>query len=269
VDVKGFREDHRKESSFRQENFQVTTTVDAKKGHSFIYQLGLRNVDLDRSARSQVVLDGGLSLKSSISHNYTLDGRDDSSLPFEGTAINLRHELAGLGGDTHFLKQQLDVQHNIPLLDNRASLNLFSRFGTLIGLRGKKTSVCDRFFLGGPMPLRGFQHRTVGPIHQNDMLGGELLYAMGAHFTMTFPEPVPPSLCLHVFSNFGSTVLLNTKNLSRTGKDLWDTTRVSAGVGLVWASPIGRIEINLCRPLRKMDTDRIRNWDFGVNYSFF
>ena len=31
-----------------------------------------------------------------------------------------RHELAGLGGDTHFLKQQLDLQHNIPLLDSRA-----------------------------------------------------------------------------------------------------------------------------------------------------
>ena len=89
VDVKGFREDHCKESSFRQENFQVTTTLDAKKGHSFVYQLGLRNVDLDRTARSQVVLDGGLSLKSSIAHNYAWDGRDDSSLPFEGSAINV------------------------------------------------------------------------------------------------------------------------------------------------------------------------------------
>jgi len=101
------------------------------------------------------------------------------------------------------------------------------------------------------------------------MLGGELLYAMGAHLTMTFPEPVPPSLCLHAFTNWGSTVALDTNNLVRTGRSLIDTTRVSVGLGLVWASPIGRIEINLCRPLRKMDTDQLRNWDFGVNYSFY
>ena len=88
VELKGYREDHLENSSFRQENLNLTATLDTKKGHSFTYEASIRNVDLKRRIDSQVVLDGGISVKSSIAHNFALDGRDNPVVPFEGAAVN-------------------------------------------------------------------------------------------------------------------------------------------------------------------------------------
>lgn len=36
----------------------------------------------------------------------------------------------------------------------------------------KNIYVCDRFFLGGPLSLRGFNNRGVGPYNDGSFIGG-------------------------------------------------------------------------------------------------
>ncbi len=54
------------------------------------------------------------SFKSSLKHTYTVDTRDDNRMPTEGLLFRCTNELAGLGGDVKFLKQQVDVQAHVP-----------------------------------------------------------------------------------------------------------------------------------------------------------
>ncbi|KAH9373476.1 hypothetical protein HPB48_009521 [Haemaphysalis longicornis] len=56
----------------------------------------------------------GHSLKSSVKHIVTVDRRDNSILPTEGSYFRLHQELAGLGGDVGFVKHEAEFQLNVP-----------------------------------------------------------------------------------------------------------------------------------------------------------
>ena len=36
--------------------------------------------------------------------------------------------------------------------------------------------ICDRFFLGGPHTIRGFEHRGIGPHSDSQALGAQVTY---------------------------------------------------------------------------------------------
>lgn len=158
-----FREDHRQYASCFQEVASLDLSLLSKTGHSFRYSAAVRDVQLDKLSNSLIVLQGGTTVKSALKHIYEFDSRDDRGSPQVGTAFRLTSEVAGLGGTEKFIKEEVDFQHNIPL-HSGYSLNFLSKFGVLFPLQQKHTSICDRFFLGGPHPLRGFNYRTVGPL---------------------------------------------------------------------------------------------------------
>lgn len=58
----------------------------------------------------------GQSIKSSVSHSWTRDTRDDRLLGTRGSYTKLSHELAGLGGDTSFYKTEAHAQLSRPML---------------------------------------------------------------------------------------------------------------------------------------------------------
>lgn len=51
----------------------------------------------------------------------------------------------------------------------------------------KKTSIADMFFLGGPLSIRGFQFRGIGPHADGDALGSRLYWAAGLHLFTPLP----------------------------------------------------------------------------------
>lgn len=58
--------------------------------------------------------------------------------------------------------------------------------------------ISDRFFLGGPMSVRGFNHKGIGPraspmdggVAAGDSLGGDVSYQAGASVGFPFPFPL-------------------------------------------------------------------------------
>ena len=69
--------------------------------------------------------------------------------------------------------------------------------------------ICDRFFLGGPHTIRGFENRGIGPHSDGQALGAQAYWAGGLHlFT---PLPFRPGrggigdiLRTHLFVNAGN-----------------------------------------------------------------
>ncbi|RQM26610.1 hypothetical protein B5M09_002373 [Aphanomyces astaci] len=122
----------------------------------------------------------------------------------EGTAVSA--EVAGLWGDVQFVKGEAEVQHNIPIGPVAFhhpifNIMLSSRVGAVHSYGTDKlrpARISDRFFLGGPLSLRGFNHKGVGPranpddggVKTGDALGGEVFYSVGASLGFPFPLPL-------------------------------------------------------------------------------
>lgn len=122
----------------------------------------------------------GHSLKSSISHTFVRDRRDDMLLPTKGYYLRFTQELAGVGklGDTKYLKHEVEAsiarQHGggeILRDENGLAkaiapgivLSLNVRGGLLATLNDKEANISDKFMLGGPLSIRGFRTCGVGP----------------------------------------------------------------------------------------------------------
>ena len=118
---------------------------------------------LDRTTPFEVRQRAGHSLKSAVKHILTADKRDSTIFPTEGALIRLNQELAGLGGSIGFLKHEAELQYNLPLsLDITLQGSFFC--GHMEAMYPEKTyNISDRFFLGGPLNVRGFKMRGIGP----------------------------------------------------------------------------------------------------------
>lgn len=115
----------------------------------------------------------------------------------------------------------------------------------------------DKFFLGGPNPLRGFRTHGVGPTglrpnnKGHDFLGADILLNATTAISLDFPSAVFTRLGLHGhgFACAGNLVPLSTVsstmgNPRQLASDFLSTMRYSAGVGIVSCSKwLGRIEV--------------------------
>jgi outer membrane protein insertion porin family len=125
-------------------------------------------------------LAAGPSIKSSLSHSWIHDTRDDPTgiSGTRGTFMKLSHELAGLGGDAGFYKAEGETRLTRQLIPG-THLALSARAGSLFSLFGASSRFPDRFQLGGPLSVRMFRASSMGP---RDGRKFELLHEAITHF---------------------------------------------------------------------------------------
>lgn len=218
----------------------------------------------------------GYTLKSSLKFITALDKRDDKILPRSGPFLQSSVEFAGLGGDVGFQKYCTLLQMNYPLgpyITTQASLDA----GLLGSFSQDKTfTLCDRFFLGGPMSLRGFSHYGVGPKSDGSSLGGTV-YWQGAYHIYTplpFTKPKKGSFSdnfrLNFFANAGCIQDIGASELTQKWRKLGEQLRVSYGIGLaIRFAGMARVEINYCIPHSYQREDSvIQGMQFGFGITF-
>ncbi|KAM9807943.1 sorting and assembly machinery component 50 homolog A-like [Neosynchiropus ocellatus] len=216
------------------------------------------------------------SFKSSISHAMIIDTRNSSILPSKGSLLKIHQELAGYtGGDTRFLKEDLEVQLNKPLAwDCVVSASFWG--GLLLPIGENSTSIADRFNLGGATSVRGFSTRSLRPPSHGDYRGGEAYWAGGLHLYTPFPLRVwkvdsGDALRTHFFLNAGN--LCNLKygeSLQVHLVNLATCVRWSYGLGIVLRlGNIARLELNYCIPMGVQSGDRVLDGvQFGAGIRF-
>ncbi|KAJ5810506.1 SAM50-like protein [Penicillium pulvis] len=254
---------------------------------------------LAENASPTVRADAGDSVKSSIFHSWVNDQRDNAMLPSRGYYAKVFNEVAGWGplkGDVSFWKSEIETQGSIPIPipgvkgDSGISLTTGFRAGLLypLGLesnsRPQLSRVNDRFLLGGPTDVRGFRLCGLGPREGPDSLGGDV-YAAGSA-NLLFPLPrvgAEKPLRLQAFLNGGRLLPLRTsqKTAPSTSGEVQDAMistisdlqnglpSISAGVGIVYALPVARFELNFSLPLvlRKGEEGR-KGLQLGIGINF-
>lgn len=262
--------------------------------------------NLTDNASVTVRADAGDSFKSSISHTWVADGRNNPLLPTYGNLLKTSTEIAGvgpLGGDVAFARLEAESQSNIPIPipfvdhDIGISLSTSLRGGLLYPLRlgngsGAPTPsrVNDRFFLGGPTDVRGFRFCGLGPHDGGDAVGGDVYAAGGLSLLAPFPRVGKDSpLRLQAFINGGRLVALRDVAKTRSSgsgenmssREVRDTVgqafrelgdglpSIAAGVGVVYALPVARFELNFSLPLVMRRGEQARKGlQLGVGISF-
>ncbi|KAL9626129.1 MAG: hypothetical protein Q9204_007555 [Flavoplaca sp. TL-2023a] len=242
--------------------------------------------------------DAGDSVKSSITYSLTNDQRDYPLLPQSGYLTKSSFELAGWGplqGDVAFAKSEVEAQGAVPILlpgiKGRSGISLTTGFraGLLYPLPlgfGSKTEgsrINDRFQLGGPTDVRGFRLGGLGPRDGNDAVGGDVYAAGSVNLLMPIPRVgADKPFRIQAFVNGGRLLALRkTKSekadFSATGKGSVRSTiaelgnglpSMAAGVGIVYAHPAARFELNFSLPLviRKGEDAR-KGLQFGLGVS--
>lgn len=220
--------------------------------------------DVASDASIFVKAEEGTTMLSEVSHNLIYDRRDSAIRPTDGYIIRLTNDLAGLGGNTRYMKNQLRGVKYYPV-DDQWVLSLSGTIGHIFGL-GQDVNMLDRFFVGGNS-LRGFTNSGIGPRDKTtkDALGGEWKYTATAE--LSFPVGLPAELGVkgRVFTDIGS-----SGKISPTGPTVEDTgsLRASVGTGVTWVSPFGPIGLDLGFPMLSEDFDELETLriNFGARF---
>jgi len=239
-----------------------------------------------------------------LEYNYKMNNSacNDRFNPTEGYDLHYNVELAGPPGDVGFLKCSGGVALHIPVvpeeqrqghsrqqqnasllhqlcsgLSFHASLN-----GGLIrpitygGLCSPVTNLADRFFVGGPLQLRGFLPAGIGPRAETggsstpggDAMGGDFYYTATAAGSVPFPG-IPflknNGIRLMGFANAGTVSSLNGGNIPL--QSILKSTRVSVGGGITMGLGVGRLEATYAIPIRYGPRDARKNAQFGLGFN--
>jgi outer membrane protein insertion porin family len=205
--------------------------------------IALKDVD---AAAPYVILrqaneSGGESTTSSLTGALTRDTRDSGTEPTKGSRIRLAYQYAGgfLGADNYFTKVSAEASQHWPLWWKlvghlRGSFLYGDSFGHTPIL-----PVQERFYLGGTNTIRGFRSLTISP---RDAVGGEGLTggskAYYVNSELLFPLMEQMRMRGVVFFDFGN----NLDERNSIG-DLFQRTRMGAGIGIRFISPIGAMRL--------------------------
>lgn len=248
-----------------------------KVRHSLRWEAVWREIScLERTTSFEVREEAGHSLKSAVKHILTMDRRDSPILPTRGLLFKLQQEFAGLGGDVGFLKHELELQTNHMLpLESVFQVSLFG--GMMRSLsKDKMVSISDKFFLGGPLSLRGFTTRGVGPHSQGCATGATAFWAGAMHLYTLLPfRPGEGGfgdlIRTHLFVNVGNIGNFNFgDDYQENLKTLLTNVRLAYGAGIVLRiGQVARFELNYVVPTGLQPGDRANSGlQFGVGVSF-
>lgn len=234
------------------------------------YSIVDRNVyNVESTASIYVKNEAGWSLLSQVGQTLTLDHRDSALDPHKGYIIRLGTDVAGLGGNSKYVRFKLDAGYYIPLdyFSGNSDWTLALRAGGGYLYRyGGSYYLIDNFFLGGDN-MRGFEQGGAGPHDEKtgDSLGGDTI-ATGT-VELHFPLPISKDIGLtgRVFTDIGTLF-----GATDTYGDVYDnkSPRVSVGVGFSWNTPFGLINIDLADPVVKYQYDQTQVFRFGFGTNF-
>ncbi len=133
---------------------------------------------------------------SKVGLTLSRDTRDSILFPSEGSIVSLRKEFAGgiFGGDAEYGRIELQGAHFFQTFDPLEQvLSVSGRTGTLGRFNGEDADVpfFEKFFLGGPYNLRGWDYRDAGVNPTvNEPEGGNSYSYASLEYTFKVADPL-------------------------------------------------------------------------------
>ena len=232
------------------------------------------------------LFEGGLT--SSIRLGLRYDSRDDALFPTSGMYHSASAELADstwtLSGN-EFLKVDGDARAFFPLFWNFV-LRMNVSAGWVASTNSEKpVPIFERYFVGGPETVRGFDRFSLGPVQRvpgttDDPAGGLESFRRGGNkkliFTTEIEFPIFAAAQLRgvLFADMGNAFdqgdpfSLRPDLLADDEMRYADALRTSVGFGVRWFSPIGPLRFEWGIPLQRLPGERPLVFDFSITNAF-
>src|SRR5690606_36295527 len=124
---------------------------------------------------------------SKVGFSLLRDTRDSILAATRGNRVELLTEVAGgpFQGETHYFRIEGRAAQFFPTFETLNQVfSIVGRLGTVIPHSGAdEVPFFDRYFLGGPYDLRGFDYRDVGPSEGSDRIGGNSFGFVSAEYS--------------------------------------------------------------------------------------
>jgi outer membrane protein insertion porin family len=209
----------------------------------------------------------GAQTSRSIIFGLTRNSTDRYVDPSRGTVESGTLQYAGgpLGGDTQFVKYLLNAKAYYPGTGATVfSWNLL--WGHVISTEGGwgsgEVPLFERFFLGGPYSIRGFESRSLSPTDPNtgELIGGNK--ELVANFEYQFP--------LVGDIGFKGVFFLDVGNAYAQGQWPFNDQGVwiGYGVGVRWYSPMGPLRFEMGWNANRPQGAPPRVFEFTVGTAF-
>lgn len=199
---------------------------------------------------------------------WARDTRNSFLFPTKGVFQRVAAEMGTPAGSLQYYKLSLQHQQFFPL-SNSFTLMLNAEAGIGDGLSGKPLPFFKNFYAGGTSSVRGFENGTLGPKDINgDALGGDTRVIANAE--LFFPLPGlkdDQSLRMSAFIDAGAAFGPRDQN-GLYEKFAFDDLRYSAGVAILWVSPLGPLKFSLAQPLVEKDGDKTEVFQFTLGSTF-
>jgi outer membrane protein insertion porin family len=206
--------------------------------------------------------------------SWARDTRDNYLFPTKGLMQRVAAEIGTPVGSLQYYKLSFQHQQYFPL-GKSFTLMLNGEVGFGDGLSGKPLPFFKNFYAGGNSSVRGFQNGTLGPKDSlGDALGGNK--RMVGNAELFFPLPGlkdDQSLRMSAFVDAGAT--FGPDNTDANGvsdgkfeKFSFNDLRYSAGVAVLWVSPLGPLKFSLAQPLVEKDRDKTEVFQFTLGNVF-
>ncbi|HET7536632.1 MAG TPA: BamA/TamA family outer membrane protein, partial [Candidatus Didemnitutus sp.] len=169
------------------------------------YTYEVVNIDnVDPNAPLSIRALAGKTDVSKLGLSVVRDTRDKIVNTTRGNRLMGILELAGgpLAGEVNYYRMELQGSQFFPIFEFQDQvLSLIGRAGVVQNFGDSKdVPFFDRYFLGGPQTLRGFEYRDVGPKDLvGEPLGGKTYTFFSAEYSMDVVKPIR----FAVFYDFG------------------------------------------------------------------
>lgn len=232
--------------------------------------------DGEASLPVRMEIAGGAVLTSLIGYSLAYNNVDDPRKPTSGLYADFKQELAGVGGNVHFLRNTANARYYFEALPDIIGV-VSLQGGQISGWGGTGLRMLDHFQMG-PNLVRGFAPSGIGPrdlvSSTKDALGGSMYWGASVEFQIPLYF-IPKDIGLRgaIFADAGS--LWDYK-----GPTSWSVTgetinpnddkmvRSSVGAGLVWDSPFGPLRFDYAYAVTKSSADRLQQFRFGGGTKF-
>jgi outer membrane protein insertion porin family len=207
----------------------------------------------------------GKNLYSALSETLFYDKRNNKLNPTDGYYLKSTITLAGLGGDTKFVKLEQGAVNYLPIYKNKVIFKAMLKSAMIYGIDNYDIKINNRFFLGGSS-FRGFETSGIGPRdNEGSALGGK--HFILSTLELMFPIGLPEELGFKgsIFSDAGTLTAIDNK-----ANDIQDDSslRLSIGAGITWDSPLGPIRFDYAVAKLKEEYDELETFriNFGTRF---
>ena len=200
---------------------------------------------------------------SRISPSFVRDTRDNFMNPSSGSRHVVRLDLAGLGG-TKFHKASYEGSHYWPIIGKLVGM-VHGEIAWADGYAADSLPAFERYYMGGPRSLRGYQIRNVGP---KDSLGNPLGGNQSLLLNLELQYPFTKGLRGFAFYDRGQ--LYGGGNDTSTTATTWDLAKMrdSIGAGVRFLSPFGPVGLAYGVKLDKATGEKDGEFHFSAGNSF-